>query len=134
MEASTLSADRRVILSTIWIFYLFNILYADVLNLMGEMPTSEEAELIKTLLSPTILLGAAVFLETAIIMIILSRILKYSVNRWLNIIIAFLHTIGVTASIFVGTPTIYYIFFACVEITTSLFIIWYAWTWSKPQN
>jgi len=134
MEAGKLSTDRRVILSTIWIFYLFNILYADVLNIMGEAPVTDGAELIETLLSPEILLVAAVFLETAMVMIILSRILKYGVNRWANIIVAILHTMGVTASMFVGTPTIYYIFFAGVEITTSLFIVWYAWTWAKPQG
>jgi len=129
-----MKTDRKIILSTIWIFYLFNILYADVLNLMGEVPPTDGAELIETLLSPEMLLGAAVFLETAMVMIILSRVLKYGVNRWSNIVVATLHTMGVTASLFVGAPTIFYIFFAGVEITTSLFIVWYAWTWTKPQD
>lgn len=134
METGKHKTDRKTILSTIWIFYLFNILYADVLNLMGEVPPTDGAELIETLLSPEMLLGAAVFLETAMIMIILSRVLNYGVNRWFNIVVATLHTIGVTASLFVGTPTIFYVFFAGVEIATSLFIVWYAWTWTKPQG
>ncbi len=72
MAANKLSMDRGVILSTIWIFYLFNILYADVLNLMGEVSLPEGAELVETLLSHEMLLIAAVFLETAMVMIILS--------------------------------------------------------------
>ena len=136
MEASKKVVDRKVILSTIWIFYLFNILYADVLNMMGEMPTNSAngVELIESLLSPEMLLGAAIFLETAMVMIVLSRLLKYRINRCANIIIGVLHTLGVTGSLFVGTPTIFYIFFAVVEISTSLFIVWYAWTWTQSLS
>ncbi|PAJ72407.1 hypothetical protein CJF42_21470, partial [Pseudoalteromonas sp. NBT06-2] len=93
MEASKKVIDRKVILSTIWIFYLFNILYADVLNMMGTVTTNSAngVELIEALLSPEMLLGAAIFLETAMVMIILSRLLKYRINRWANIIIGVLY-------------------------------------------
>jgi len=139
MQDSKYGADRRVVLSTLWIFYLFNILYADVLSLMGGVfgggaPSADAAELVETLLSPGMLLVIAIFLETAMAMIVLSRVLKYGVNRWINIIVALLHTFGVVASLFVGTPTMYYMFFAAVEVSTSLFIVWYAWTWAEPQN
>lgn len=136
METREKIIDRKIVLSTIWIFYLFNILYADVLNILGEIPESSASgtELIETLLSPEMLLGAAIFLETAMIMIILSRFLKYRINRWANIVLGALHTLAVTASLFVGIPTIFYLFFAAVEISTSLFIVWYAWTWIKPLS
>lgn len=113
-------------------FYVLNILYADVLNLIGGAAptTAEGVELVNTLLSPEMLLGAAIFLEMAMIMIVLSRLLKYSINRWANIIIATLHTLGVLASVFVAAP-IYYVFFVIVEVTTSLFIVWYAWSWKN---
>lgn len=127
--------DRRAVFSTLWIFYLFNILYADVLSLMGsEAPSADAAELIETLTSPEMLLGAAILLETAMLMIILSRVLKHGANRWLNIVVALLHTLAVVASLFVGTPTIFYIFFVVVEVSTLLFIVGYAWTWAEPQN
>lgn len=134
MQINKYSKDRRMVNSTIWIFYLFNILYADILNIMGgKAPSAEAAELIETLISPEMLLGTAIFLETAMVMIILSRVLKYGINRWLNIIVALLHTLGLVVSLFVGTPTFFYIFFVVVEILALLFLVWYAWTWTKPQ-
>ena len=135
MQVNKHGSEKRMVISTIWIFYLFNILYADILNIMGgKAPSADEAELIETLISPEMLLGTAFFLETAMVMIILSRVLKYGINRWLNIVVALLHTLGVVASVFVGTPTIFYIFFVVVEVSALLFIVWYAWTWAKLQN
>jgi len=128
--------DRRVILSTIWIFYIVNILYADVLNIMGmgEAPPADVAELIETFTSPEMLLGAAIFLETGMVMIVLSRVLKYGASRWTNIVVALLHTLVLVASVFVGTPTSFYLFFVFVNVPALLFIVWYAWTWAEPQN
>ncbi|OAN60691.1 hypothetical protein A8B79_09215 [Balneola sp. EhC07] len=135
MEKNKAVNDPKVILSTLWIFYVLNILYADVLNLMSEAvaTTSEAEELINTLLSPEMLLSTAIFLELAMVMVILSRLLKYGMNRWANIIVASLHTLGLIASVFVGTPMIFYIFFVVVEVSALLFIIWYAWSWKETQ-
>ena len=129
----------KVILSTLWVFYILNILYADVLSLMGATfsnygsSTAEDAELISTMVSPEMLLGVAFYLELGIVMIVLSRLLRYGINRWANIVVAILQTIGLLASLFVGTPAGYYIFFVVVEVIALLFIIWYAWTWKEPQ-
>jgi len=132
--------DRKVILSTLWVFYMLNIIYADVLSLMHatfsgyESSTAENAELVSTIVSPEMLLVVAIFLEFGMVMVVLSRLLKYSVNRWTNIVIAIFHTLGLLASLFVGTPAMYYIFFVTVEVITLLFIVWYAWTWAESQN
>lgn len=133
MENENNSIDRRVILSTLWIFYVLNIIYADVLNLMGgeSNATGEDAEMISGLMSPEMLLSAAIFLEFALVMVVLSRVLKYGINRWANIVIATLHTVGLLASLFVGAPAIYYIFFVLVEVVTLLFIVWFAWCWKQ---
>jgi hypothetical protein len=133
MAHTIFTADRRVILSTLWVFYTLNIIYADVFNLIGGTAhiTAEDADLIETLTSPLMLLGAAMFLEMAMIMIVLSRLLQHGINRWANITIATLHILGVLASLFVGTP-IYYVFFVIVEVVTLLSIVWYAWSWKEP--
>lgn len=128
--------DRKAILSTLWVFYLINIIYADILNILGESGSTkalESEELINTLVSSEMLLVSAIFLEIAMVMIVLSRLLKYGINRWANIIIATLHTLGLLASLFVGALKIYYVFFVIVEIITLLYIVWYAWTW-KPKD
>ncbi len=140
MENKTVTNDRKVILSTLWVFYVLNILYADIISLMEatfsgyEKSTAENGELISTIVSPEMLLGISVILELGIAMIILSRVLKYGVNRWANIIIAIIQTLVLLASLFVGTPKIYYIFFATIEVITLLFIVWYAWTWKKVKT
>jgi uncharacterized protein DUF6326 len=77
-------------------------------------------------------LGAAVLVETAIPMVLLSRVSKYKANRWANIVVGAINTVAVLASLLVATPALYYLFFAVIEIATTLTVIWYAWTWRNP--
>ena len=110
-----------MMLFTLWIFVTLNYVYADVVTLFDKS--------LSTVLSQTALLGAAVLVETAIAMVLLSRVLKYKANRWANIIVGAINTVAVLASLLVATPALYYLFFAVIEIATTLTIIWYAWTW-----
>jgi Ni,Fe-hydrogenase I cytochrome b subunit len=133
--------DRKVILSTLWIFAMFNYLYADVYGLFFN-PVLQK-ELTKELLSGYIgsiqitqgfVLVTAILMETAIAMVLLSRILKYSANRWVNIIAGLFHTAFVAWSLIGETPTLFYAFFATIEIACTLFIAWYAWRWRTPEG
>jgi hypothetical protein len=126
MKAETETADRRMMLFTLWIFATFNYVYADVVTLFDKS--------VVTSLSQETLFGAAVLVETAIAMVLLSRVLKYSANRWANIIVGAINTVAVLASLLVATPALYYAFFGIIEIATTLLIIWYAWTWPKPER
>ena len=134
-QKTTVMKDRRVILQTLWIFAILNYLYADVTGLMS-------SSLLKEILTGTVdglqitpgfLLAGAILMETAIVMVLLSRVLKYRANRWANIIAGVIHTVAVFSSMFVGTPGLYYIFFGTIEICCTLFIVWYAWTWRKQE-
>ena len=127
--------DRKVILSTLWIFVILNYLYCDVIGLM-------DAHLLKQLLSgaieggptltPQFLFIASMMMEIPIVMVILSRILNYTANRRANIITGIMMTLVQISSLFVGSgPTLYYSFFSIVEISCTAFIVWYAWTWLK---
>jgi hypothetical protein len=120
--------DRKVVFSTLWIFATLNYLYADVFTGFFD-PTAKEV----TMAMPAgMVLVFAVLMETAIAMVLLSRILKYRVNRWANIFAGVLHTAAVSWSLFDGTPAPYYIFFAAIEIACTVFIVWYAWRW-RPE-
>ena len=124
--------EMKTKLSSLWIFAVLNYLYADVIGLMkaenlqafisgqvGSMPITE-----------VFLLSAAVLMETAIAMTLLSRILSYRANRWANIVVGLLHTIAVSASMFVGSgPGLYYLFFGTIEIICTAYIVWTAWRW-----
>ena len=119
-------SDRKVKLQTLWTFATLNYVYADVVTLFDKT--------VVTSLSQTTLLGAAILVETAIAMVLLTRILKQKANRWANIIVGAVNTIAVLASLLVAAPAPYYVFFAAIEIPTTIVIMWYAWTWRSGPS
>jgi Family of unknown function (DUF6326) len=128
--------DMKVKLQTLWIFVMFNYLYADVLGLhdsaiLKELIAGQAGSLEIT---QGFLLGAAILMETAIVMVLLSRVLKYRANRWANIIAGVIHTAAVSLSMFVGKPALYYLFFGTIEIVCTSLIVWYAWKWTNPEG
>ena len=127
--------DRKVILSTLWIFVTLNYLYCDVIGLMdSELLKQYITAIVNGLeLNETFLLAGAIMIEIPIAMVLLSRILNYQANRWANIIAGFIKTFIMILTMFVGTPTSYYLFFGIIEIATTSFIVWYAWKWTNPE-
>jgi hypothetical protein len=129
--------DMKVRFSTLWVFTVFNYVYADIHSLID--PTTLKQTMTGYVGSLQItqgfLLGSAILMETAIAMVLLSRVLEYRANRCANIVIGVLHTAAVLVSLFVGgtTPALYYIFFATIEILCTSLIVWYAWRW-KPAT
>ncbi len=124
--------DTKVLLSTLWIVVMINMLKADLLSLF--IPGSTE-ELAKTSAStgapiPQLMLGGAIMMEISITMIVLSRVLKHGVNRWVNIIVSL-----ITIAFVVGGGTSYphYIFIAAVEVICLLLVIWLAWNWRSIE-
>jgi hypothetical protein len=121
--------DTKVLLSTLWIVVMINMLKADILSLFIPGALDEVA---KTSVStgtpiPQLMLGGAIMMEISIAMIILSRVLKYSVNIIVSIItIAFVVDGGVSYP--------HYIFIAIVEVICLLLIIWNAWKWTNPEG
>jgi hypothetical protein len=129
--------DMKTKLSTLWTFAMFNYLYADVLMFMrAENLQAFIAGMIgSTPISEGFLLGAAILMETAIAMVLLSRVLQYRTNRWANIVVGTLHTVAVLASMFVGTGSeLYYLFFGTIETICTAYIVWSAWRWPQPKT
>jgi hypothetical protein len=125
--------DPEVLLSTLWIVVMINMLKADILSLY--IPGSGD-ELAKTSAStgtpiPQLMLGGAVMMEISIAMIILSRVLKPGVNRWVNRIVSL-----ITIAFVVGGGVSYphYIFIAAVEVICMLLILWTTWKWRSPES
>ena len=128
--------DKMVILSTLWIFVTLNYLYCDVVGLM-------DAGLLSQYLTGTVngiemnenfLLSGAMLMEIPIVMVILSRVLKYRANRWANIAAGSIKTVIMVLTMFVATPKSYYLFFGSIEIVTTLVIVWYAWNWTRREE
>jgi hypothetical protein len=125
--------DTKVLLSTLWIVVMINMLKADILSLY--IPGSAE-ELARTSASigafiPQLMLFGAVMGNLAIAMIILSRVLKYGINRWVNIVVGIV-TIAYIWGGMSSTP--HYIFIASVETLCLLLIVWFAWKWANPEG
>src|SRR5919106_4241695 len=128
--------DRKVILSTLWIFAILNYAYADIMTLFFNPVLQKEKH--QQILSGYVgdiritqgfVLVGAILMETAIVMVLLSRVLPYGANRWANILAGVLHTAAVSWSMTGGPVNVFYVFFATIEIACTLFIVWYAWTW-----
>ena len=128
----TKKIDTKTLLSTLWIVVMINMLKADILSLF--IPGSID-EVAKTAASagasiPQLMLGAAIIGQLAIAMIILSRVLKYGINRWVNIVVG----IVTIAYIWGGAASYpHYIFIAMVETLCLLLIVWFAWAWRNVE-
>ena len=120
--------DTRVVLSTLWIVVMINMLKADILSLYIPGMLDELVEFAGETPITQLMLGGAIMMEIAIVMIILSRVLTYKINRWANIIVSI-----ITIAFVVGGGTSYphYVFIATVEVICLLLIIWIAWKWSE---
>lgn len=124
------SIERRSVLSMLWVFVVFNYLYADIVILIfrpgayqsmaGQMPTSAAV-------------AATLVMELLLAMAFLSRVLTYPINRWLNIIAGIVGTAFVAVTLSPRAPVVYWIL-SSVEIACTLFIVWYAWTWRSETS
>lgn len=119
--------DRKVILSTLWVFVMFNMVFADIVGFLN--PGALE-EMIALKPPPGLLLVFSILLEIPIAMIVLSRLLKYRANRWANIIAAVITIVWVVGG---GSSSVSYIFFATIEVASLIFIVWYAWKWNEIE-
>jgi hypothetical protein len=122
--------DRKVILSSLWIFAMLNYLYADVFTVFFNPAAVKETSAMSQ--GPALVFG--IMMETAIAMVLLSRFLKYGANRWANMISGIFHTALVAWSLTGAAQPPFYVFFAGIEIVCTLFITWYAWKWRSPEG
>ena len=129
----TKKIDTKVLLSTLWIVVMINMLKADIFSL--NIPGSAE-EVARTAASagasiPQLMLAGAIMGQLAIAMIVLSRVLKSGINRWVNIVVG----IVIIAYIWGGMASYpHYIFIASIETLCLLLIILIAWMWRNPKD
>jgi hypothetical protein len=139
---ATKGMDRKMVLSTLWIFAVLNYIYADVFTLFFNPALQKEATqqlqsgyIGSMQITQSFVMVFAVLMETAIAMVLLSRVLTYTANRWANIGVGVLQTAAVAWSLFGGSGTnLFNIFFSAIEIACTLFIVGYAWRWPNPKE
>ena len=128
---SATKIETKTLLSTLWIVVMINMLKADILSLYIPGATEELARTAGDTPIPLLMLGGAVMMEISTLMILLSRVLKYRVNRWANIIMSL---IAIAFVIGGGVSYPHYLFIAAVEVVCLLLIVWFAWTWRNPAE
>ena len=129
-EKTTKKIDTKVLLSTLWIVVMINMLKADILSLYVPGSADELARAAGEIPITQLMLGGAIMMEISIVMIILSRVLQYRMNRWVNIIVSI-----ITIAFIWGGAASYphYLFIATVETICLLLIIWNAWKWTEQE-
>jgi Family of unknown function (DUF6326) len=121
----------KALLSTLWIYVLFNIAFRDIHEILrpGFLEEVMTGSVNGVQMTEGFLLLGGMMLEILIAMVLLSRVLPYRVNRWANIIAG---PIAITL-IVVGAPSdLDDMFFATIVVVTLLLLVWYAWKWPDP--
>jgi hypothetical protein len=126
--------SMRARLSTLWIFIMFNMVFADIFSFMypGALQEVLTGHAGGVHITPSFLLGAAVVTEIPIAMIVLSRVLGRGANRWANIVAGMITIVYVVGGGSITQP--HYIFFAAMEVACALLIVWVAWKWRDPET
>jgi hypothetical protein len=120
--------DIKVKFSLLWVVVMFNVVMADIFGFGLELMSGPQSQEFQA--TQVQMLIFAIIMEIPIAMIFLSRVLKYSANRWANIIAS---VITIAFVILGGSAELHYYFFAAVEIVCMFLIIGYAWKWSNPE-
>jgi len=122
--------DKRVILSTLWIIVMISIISADIFGFI-EPGTLEGIINSETgfELTPVLIAIFSLFQVIPIAMILVARLFRRDVNRWLNIsasVLTLLYVLGGG-----NWESTSYFVFAAVEVIAMLMIIWLAWRWKE---
>jgi hypothetical protein len=124
--------DRKIILSSLWVFVMFCIAYADIIGFL-EPGTLEKIinGNMGFVLTPAIILIISMFQAIPIAMIPVSRWFRRDVNRWLNIaasVMTLLYVLGGG-----NWESTSYVVFASLEVAAMLGILWLAWHWRNLE-
>jgi hypothetical protein len=123
---------RPVSLSSLWVFVMFCIAYADIIGFL-EPGTLQKiiAGNVGFTLTPAIIVAISLVQALPIVMIVLARWLRRDVNRWLNIgavVLTLLYVLGGG-----NWESASYVVFAALETAALLGILGLAWTWRADQ-
>lgn len=124
--------DKKVILSTLWVFVMLCIAYADIIGFLepGTLKKIIDGNVGFTL-TPVIIVIISLIQALPIAMIVLSRLFHRKVSRWLNIATAVLTLLYVLGG--GNWESVSYFVFASLEVTAMLGVIWQAWTWRNDE-
>ena len=115
--------DVKIILSIIWVACMLTYLLGDVLRIFAGDFTPGEIE--GKPMTQKMWFGMAIIMVIPIVMVVLSLILDYPVNNWVNIIVAIFFIVFNLAGMkgFKAPDK----FLLIVSMGFNVLIVWYAW-------
>ncbi|WP_299532802.1 DUF6326 family protein [Ulvibacterium sp.] len=114
--------EAQSLLSTLWIFVLFNMIFRDLHQFANK---GFLKEIMSLDVSEELVLVFGFVIEVPILMVLLSRILKDKANKWTNIIAVSFTALGALS--FVPSADLDDIFFMIMEFAAFMAIIRIAW-------
>ena len=124
----------RLKLFALWSSVMFFYIYGDYFQLYrpGKLQEVIAGRMPFGAISQATLLGMGSAMVVPGLMPFLSLVLPARVNRWLNIIFGAVYSVIMILAIKSGWH--FYILFGLIEITLTLLIVWYAWTWPTQAS
>jgi len=129
-----MSTRTQTLLSTLWIFVILNMFARDFheLGRPGMLEQVMSGVVDGVIITEELMLLGGIMFEVFIIMVVLSQVLKYKINRCVNMVMGL-----IAIAIVVMTnlsPDLDNIFFMIIEIIALVAIIGIAWKWKieKP--
>lgn len=123
----------KIKLAALWASAMFCYIYADYFGLFspGQLMTMNEG-LIPPLGRSTdgVMIFVSAMMAVPSLMIFLSVALPARPNRVLNILCGGLYTAIISLTMWSGA---HFIFYGVIEITLTLLVIFYAWTWPRTN-
>jgi hypothetical protein len=141
-ETASMLEDRKVNvkakLALLWVALMFFYIYNDMFSLLqpGHVADLVEGQLEGVQFTQTLLFGSAVLMAFPSFMVLLSLMLRASVNRWVNIVVGILHVLVLLGTQFVGEGEVWF-YWRLYELLEALFlalIIWTAWKWPTTET
>lgn len=124
----------RTLLSTLWVVLMLNMIYVDVLaqNIPGIR--EEMLAFAGETPIPQLMFFAAIVIEIPILMVLLSRLLKWGISRWVNMGAAVL-MIAFVVGPEIGNPAVnpHYLFMGAIEVLFMIGVIVVAWQWKEQE-
>jgi hypothetical protein len=122
--------ETRIKLSALWMSLMLTYLLGDVLRIFsGDF----EAGMVGGMeIGQGLYLGLAALMVIPVVMVFLSLVLNYAVNRWANIILPIFffvfNAIGLPTY-----PSLYDQFLIVVGLVFNVLTVWMAWRWKEQE-
>jgi hypothetical protein len=123
----------RLKIASLWIAVLFLFAYGDIFGFFapGHLEEIRGGRISGMEITQTFLLAVSVYIAIASAMVFLTLVLRPSVNRWVNMVLAALYIVSIAASMF-GEDA-YFVFLSVMEIAMLALVIRYAWSWPNSR-